>query len=293
MLFARIEYDASSVIFFALPRSMPMTDLNLNHCLEVAEDAARQAGAVLLDWQGRFETREKGPNDFVTDADFASQKVLEAALLGAFPTHGFLGEEDTGHSAAGGSLLSQPGPLWCVDPLDGTANYVHKLQTYAVSIALLVDGRPAVGVIFDPVLNELYSAIRGQGAWLNGKPLRVRNCQSAAEAMVAVSFSNVLTRDSVEITRFIEVLLTCRSVRRLGSAALNLAYLAAGRLDAYYASSVKAWDIAAGVLLVQEAGGMVTHMHGGPLELQKPAFLAVSTAELHSQMLPWMSHKQV
>ncbi len=263
-----------------------MADIDLQHGLEVAERAAREAGQVLLDWQGKFQTREKSTNDFVTDADFAAQKVIQEVLLGAFPDHGFLGEED--QPGVTRQALRQSKPVWVVDPLDGTANYVHRLQTYAVSIALVVDGQPKIGVIYDPILKESFTAIEGQGVWLNGGPLRTSGCEKAALAMLAVSFSNVLSRESVEITRFIDVLLATQSVRRLGSAALNLAYLAAGRLDAYYASSVKAWDVAAGILMVLEAGGHVTHLHGQPFDLELPAFLAASSKELHAELLPMM-----
>ena len=178
-----------------------MAELNLPECLQVAERAARAAGDVLLDWQGRFQTREKSPNDFVTDADFAAQQVIQSILLGEFPSHAFLGEEQV----APGDVkptLQQPGPIWVVDPLDGTANYVHRLQTYAVSIALVVDRQPLVGVIFDPILKEMFSSIAGRGAWLNGEPIKTSGCQKAADAMLAVSFSNVLSRDSAEISRF-------------------------------------------------------------------------------------------
>jgi myo-inositol-1(or 4)-monophosphatase len=283
-----VYWDAED--FLSVPHSCSiffMSEVDLPRCLEVAQNAAREAGQVLLDWQGRFETREKSTNDFVTDADFAAQKAIKEILLGAFPGHGFLGEEDQNGPPIAEALQTD-GPLWVVDPLDGTANYVHRLQTYAVSIALLSGGKPVVGVIYDPILKETFTAVRGQGAWLNGEAIRTSGCQDAAQAMLAVSFSNVLTRESPEISRFINILLATQSVRRLGSAALNLAYLATGRLDAYYASSVKVWDIAAGVLLVEEAGGIVTSMSGTPLNYAQPAFLAAASEKLHGQMLPWM-----
>ena len=249
--------------------------------LEVAVQAAKSAGEVLLDWQQRFTAREKGINDFVTDADFASQECIYRILMGEFSDHAFLGEEDLGNNVS----LSHDGPLWIVDPLDGTANYVHRLQTYAVSIALVVAGKIEVGVVYDPILRECYTAIRGGGAFLNDQPIRTSGCSLAAKGMIAVSFSNAVERGSVEIARFIEVLHHCQSVRRLGSAALNLAYVASGRLDAYFATSVKAWDIAAGVLFVEEAGGKVTNLTGQPLDLANPAFLATSSAEMHGEML--------
>lgn len=252
-----------------------------NQWLKVAQEAALQAGQVLLDWQRKFTTREKGTNDFVTDADFASQEAIYRHLMGNFSDHAFLGEEDLGKNAS----LSHPGPIWVVDPLDGTANYVHQLQTYAVSIALVLEGKVELGVVYDPILRECFTAVREGGAFLNGEPLRTSGCPSAAKGMIAVSFSNAVPRGSIEISRFIETLHTCQSVRRLGSAALNLAYVAAGRLDGYFATSVKAWDIAAGVLLVEEAGGKVTDLVGGPLDLARPAFLATASSAMHAEMI--------
>ena len=249
--------------------------------LEVSREAAQAAGEVLLSWRDRFSTREKGPRDLVTDADLAAQKIIESILLGAFPDHDFLGEE------------SDPRPTrptraeyrWIVDPLDGTANYVHRLQSFAVSIALEHRGRVILGVIYDPISREFYHAQAGQGAFLSGQPLVTSGCATTDQAMVAVSFPPLVSRDSIEIRRFVEALVECQSVRRLGSAALNLAYLAAGRLDAYWATSVKNWDIAAGILLVQEAGGVVSHIGGGELDLENPQFLASASRPLHDQIL--------
>lgn len=248
--------------------------------LEIAERAARVGGKILLDWRGKFQTRQKGRNDFVTDADFASQQAIREVVLGAFPEHEFLGEEDIGgESVRGGEFR------WLVDPLDGTANYVHQLQTFAVSIALEQRGRLIVGVIYDPVSDECFTAEAGGGAKLNGAPLRVSECRQLSDAMVAISFSNAVARDSVEITRFVETLLACQSIRRLGSAALNLAYIAAGRLDAYFATSVKIWDVAAGVLIVREAGGTVTALLGGELNLERPEFLASASGRLQQELV--------
>jgi myo-inositol-1(or 4)-monophosphatase len=174
---------------------------------------------------------------------------------------------------------------WIVDPLDGTANYVHRLQTYAVSIALQQGNHLVLGVVYDPVSEECFTAQRGEGARLNGLPLKTSECPRLDQAMIAVSFSANIERGSIEITRFIEALHSCRSVRRLGSAALNLAYLAAGRLDSYWATSVQAWDVAAGFLLVEEAGGKITALDGQPVELESPQFLATANPALHDLML--------
>ena len=256
----------------------------MDHFLTVCEQAARAGGKVLLDWQDRFTPREKAPRDLVTEADLASQQVIQDILLSAFPEHGFLGEEDAS-LAAGRKTPQNAEYRWIVDPLDGTQNYVHHLPAFAVSIALERQGELQVGVVYDPLTQECFSAAKGKGAFVNGKALKSSRCLVANEALVAFSFPSQVARDSIEIRRFIEAGIACQSLRRLGSAALNLAYVASGRLDAYWATSVKIWDVAAGVLLVQEAGGLVTALNGGVFELEKAHFLASATPPLHEEMI--------
>lgn len=253
---------------------------------EVCERAARAGGHLLLNYRSRFRVREKAPRDLVTDADLASQRAIRDIVLGAFPDHDFLGEEDDPAQAGRTASRTSDGrPRWIVDPLDGTANYVHGLQGFAVSIAVEQQGKLLAGTVFDPVSGECYTARAGQGAWLNGRPLKVSECVDLDQAMVAASFSPHVTRDSVEVRRFIDVLVSCQSVRRLGSCALNLSYVAAGRLDAYWTTSVKTWDVAAGALLVEEAGGLTTNMQGGRFDLDRPEFLSAGTSQLHSRLL--------
>jgi myo-inositol-1(or 4)-monophosphatase len=249
--------------------------------LTVGEQAAREAGQLLLEFQQRMVGREKGPRDLVSDADLASQRRIREILLAAFPAHDFLGEEEQSTTSAVGTS----GYRWIVDPLDGTTNYLHRLQTFAVSIALEHRGEVIAGIVFDPVGEECFSARRGEGAWLNGQRLQSSRCIHAESALVAASFSPLVDRHSFEVTRFLEALERCQGVRRLGSAALNLAYVAAGRLDAYWATSVKIWDVAAGVLLVREAGGIVTHIEGGALDLAVPELLASARSDLHREMI--------
>ena len=251
--------------------------------IKVCEQAARAGGDVLLKWQQRIQAREKGPKDLVTQADIESQEVIRGILLKAFPDHRFLGEEDphgeVGEPPAKGEYC------WVVDPLDGTANYVHGLQSFAVSIALRCGGDVVTGTVYDPIRDECYNAIRGEGAWLNGAAIAVSGCRVLEQALVAVSFPASVPRGCEEIAGFIEVLHRSRAVRRLGSAALNLSYLAAGRLDGYWASSVKIWDVAAGVLLVQEAGGVVSGPGGGQFDLDAPKLATAATSELHAEMI--------
>ena len=252
---------------------------------DVSDRAARLAGAVLLDWAGRFQVREKGRSDLVTEADLASQEVIRATLLGAFPKHGFLGEE------GGGKPSEDRGYRWIVDPLDGTTNYVHGIPNYSVSIALEQAGKLLVGTVFDPVSGECYSAAAGGGAFLNGRRISVSSVSRLDQAVVAMSFPPGLTRESAELTEFLQIILLAQSMRRFGSSALNLCFVAAGRFDAYWSSSAKIWDVAAGLLLVEEAGGVVRNRQGGPLLLDPPHFMSAATPELEAELTTALSAK--
>lgn len=259
---------------------MNASDPAVMHDFQTAcEQAARAGGAVLLDWAGRFSVREKGPADLVTEADEASQQVIRKLLLDRFPEHHFLGEEGPQPSMPPG------GYRWIVDPLDGTTNYVHGLPQYAVSVALECNKALLSGAVFDPVANECFTAAAGQGAFLNGRPLRVSAAAAASDALVAGSLPPRLDRTSKEVAAFVEMLLTAQSVRRMGSTALNLCYVAAGRFDGTWATETKSWDVAAGVLLVREAGGIVTAVDGRPFDIDAPRFLASSTRNLHTELL--------
>jgi myo-inositol-1(or 4)-monophosphatase len=252
--------------------------------LAPCEQAARLGGRELLRWQGKFQWREKSKKDLVTEADLASQQAIQAFVAAEFPDHDFLGEEDEGAVDFAGKQARKPF-RWLVDPLDGTANYVHGLPNYAVSVAIEYAGNVVCGVVYDPNADECFAAARGQGATLNGKRVSVSGCQHLEEALVAASFAPNVRRGSPEIARFVEVLVRCQSMRRLGSAALNLCYVGAGRLDSYWATSVKIWDVAAGMLFVQEAGGTVTSMDGSPVSLAHPEMLASATSPLHAELL--------
>jgi myo-inositol-1(or 4)-monophosphatase len=257
----------------------------MSHYLKVCEQAARAGGAVLLDWVDRFAVREKGPADLVTEADLASQQAVKEILLGTFPEHGFLGEE-------GGDPLAHRPYRWIVDPLDGTTNYVHQVPQYAVSVALEHEGELVVGTVFDPVSGECFTAEAGKGAFLNGKRLQVSNVENLAQALVVASFPAKVRRGAAEIDDFVEVLLEAQALRRTGSAALNLSYVAAGRFDAYWATETKIWDVAAGFLLIQEAGGVVTDLTGGPYVLDRPRFVAAATGPLHASLVEILARRR-
>jgi len=258
--------------------------------IEVATRAARAAGKLLVEMQAGITVREKGPKDLVTEADLAAQELIRGILLEEFPDHEFVGEEDDLPPMQPHSGQSRC--RWIVDPLDGTTNYVHRLQTFAVSIAVECGGVMQAGVVYDPVMDECFTATAGGGAFLNGQPIQTSPCTLLEKTLAAASFSTKLDPQSPEIARFVRMLLECRAVRRLGSAALNLCYVASGRLDAYWATSVKPWDVAAGVLIVQEAGGAVSHIDNVPYSVTDPRFAAAATHELHQVMMPVLKEPQ-
>ncbi|MAT72003.1 MAG: inositol monophosphatase [Planctomycetaceae bacterium] len=247
--------------------------------LSVCEAAARAGAEELLAHVGQFGVREKSPADFVTDADLASQRAVFNVLREAFPDHGLLGEESP-----------QPSELdkdycWVVDPLDGTTNYVHQFPCYATSVAVARRGELLAGVVLDPLRNECFAAAAGQGATLNGEPLRVTDAANLQSAMVAVSFPYGMTHDSPDLVSFVDIAPRCQAVRRTGSAALNLAYVACGRLDAHWACEINPWDAAAGVLLIREAGGTVSGCDGRPFVLAEADYLTAATPGLHEELL--------
>jgi len=246
---------------------------------KLAEEAARAGGRVLLSWVGRFGVREKGPADLVTEADLASQEAIRAILLGAHPDHAFIGE------ATSAPVDNETEYCWIVDPLDGTTNYVHQLPHYAVSIALVQRGRPIAAAILDPVHEECFTAARGQGAWLNGQPIRTSGVGELSQALIAASFAAKIDAHSPELDQFVAALYQAQAMRRTGSAALNMAYVAAGRFDAFWALSTKAWDVAAGALLIEEAGGVVSGTDGQPLDLRFPHPVASASPALHASFL--------
>jgi myo-inositol-1(or 4)-monophosphatase len=243
-----------------------------------------------LDWRGRFDVREKGPADLVTQADVSSQQAIREIVLGEFPHHAFLGEEDPAGTRTDAEFL------WVVDPLDGTTNYVHGLPNYCTSVALRrrdpTSGAEEViaATVFDPVMEECFTATPGNGAWLNGRPIHASQVADLSQALVAASFPARVDRDSPEVVDLLNILPHCQAFRRMGSAALNLCYVAAGRLDAYWSTSTKIWDIAAGVLLVREAGGIVTAPGGRPLDLIRGHFVAAANRQLHEQLCRVLAH---
>jgi myo-inositol-1(or 4)-monophosphatase len=251
----------------------------MDRFLEICEQAARAGGQVLLDWIGRFETREKAPADLVTEADVASQEEIRRILLGRYPSHHFVGEEGSAKTSSSSEFR------WIVDPLDGTTNYVHQIPMYCTSIGLERSGELICGVVFDPVSRECFTAELGGGAHLNGKKLSTSKVERMEDSVVAVSFPPRVGRDSREIEEFSRAITVCQAVRRTGSTALNLCYVAAGRFDAYWGNNSKPWDVAAGAIIVRESGGVVSNYSGVGLNIDHPQFVAAANPAMHAQMV--------
>jgi myo-inositol-1(or 4)-monophosphatase len=249
--------------------------------LQTCEAAARAGGYQLQALRGQFQTRVKGPADLVTDADEASQEAVRRVIANRFPDHVFIGEE-----RPVGELLGATEQLtWIVDPLDGTTNYVHGYPQYAVSVALVRGRELLAGVIYDPVNEQCFVAGSGRGATCNGVLMNTSKVVAIDEALVAVSLPARVVRDSPDLLDFDQAAQVCQAVRRSGSAALNFAYVAKGALDAFWATQTHPWDVAAGVLLVREAGGMVTSRSGGEFNLWDPHFVAAANRDLHAKVL--------
>jgi myo-inositol-1(or 4)-monophosphatase len=216
----------------------------------------------------------------VTDADVASQNAIEKVIREAFPEHGFLGEESPDRTQL------EQAYCWIADPLDGTTNYVHGFPFYAVSVAVAHEGQLAAGVVLDPLTGDCFTAARGFGSKLNGNQIRVSRCTQLEQSLVAVSFPPNPKPDAPDILAFMRVSPICQAVRRTGSAALNLAYVACGRLDAHWAHYIHPWDSAAGILLIEEAGGIVASYSGEPYQVKDGNYCVASTRELFDEVLP-------
>jgi myo-inositol-1(or 4)-monophosphatase len=222
---------------------------------------------------------KKGAIDLVTEVDLAVEEMFRELIGQRFPGHDILGEE------LGGSSTVPAGPCWVFDPIDGTTNFAHGLPIFCASLALEIDGVPEVAAVYDPTRRELFTAERGAGAFLNGLPIKVSARADIVEAMLVTGFPyDVHTRVEEIVGLFGAFVGKARAVRRLGSAAIDLCYVAAGRMDGFWESDLKAWDIAGGALVVSEAGGTVSGMAGEPFSSRGRHVLA-SNGLLHEQML--------
>lgn len=250
--------------------------------LEAALEAAWVAGEELRDaFGGEREIRYKGEVDLVTDADERAERTIRESLRGAFPDYGILAEE-SGQTAGGGEAR------WIVDPLDGTTNFAHGLPIFSVSVALERSGELVLGVVYAPMTGETFVAERGAGATLNGEPLSTSDAAELGEALLVTGLPYDRADMPLAIELFGNLALVSRGIRRLGSAALDLCYVAAGRLDAYFERGIHAWDIAAGIVILEEAGGRVSDYSGHEPDLEGGEIVA-SNGPLHEPLVEVLS----
>jgi myo-inositol-1(or 4)-monophosphatase len=246
--------------------------------LDTAIDIAREASALLNDYaRQRVGFELKGDHDLVTVADRASEELIVRRLQAEYPDHHIMGEE-------GGVREGSSDYYWYVDPLDGTTNFAHGFPAYNVNIGLEYKGEMIAGVTADPTRNEFFTAERGSGAFLNGERIHVSKAARLTDALAATGFPSRKRHQNINVHFFHQVSMVTHGVRRPGAAALDLAYVACGRLDFFWEFSLNPWDVAAGILLVREAGGSVTDMRGGPVKLRAENILADNSL-LHQEVL--------
>jgi myo-inositol-1(or 4)-monophosphatase len=251
----------------------------MSEILKMAEAIARQAGGVLMSGYGNVHhVQQKGVIDLVTEYDKRSEEVILSFLQREFPDHAFLAEES-------GSNKTVSEYQWVIDPLDGTTNFAHALPIFSVSIGLLKNNEPVLGVVYDPFRDEMFSAEAGRGATLNDQPIHVSSRSELGQAVISTGFPyDVRTNPRNNLAQFVQFQLRTQAVRHLGSAALDCTWTAMGRLDGYWEFGVQAWDIAAGVLIAREAGANVVFVGGDGSFLSTNSIL-VSNGLLHEQML--------
>lgn len=249
--------------------------------LETAIQAARAAGRILVErLPAEREVHVKGLRDIVTDADLAAEEAIVQTIRARFPEHALLTEE-------GGESTRDAAYVWVVDPLDGTTNYSRRFPIFSVSVGLVHQGELAVGVVYDPLADRLFAAERGRGATLNGAALHVSRIDRVGGTVVGLDWARSQDNRHEIVARLDRVAPACGTLRGIGSAALGLCYVSAGWLDAYFHIGLKPWDMAAGLLLIQEAGGRVTDLQGRPWQPWVPRVLG-SNGRVHQALLQLM-----
>jgi myo-inositol-1(or 4)-monophosphatase len=250
-----------------------------------AVDLARKSGALLKEkFNQKHEIHYKGEINLVTEADKMSEDLIITAISRSFPDHGILSEESP--------VITGVGKLrWIIDPLDGTTNYAHGYPVFCVSIALENEGTIVLGVIYDPMREEMFVAVRGGGLYLNEKKLRVSDVSDLSRSLLVTGFPYDIRESKDNNLNFFNAMaINVQAIRRAGAAALDLAYLAAGRFDGFWELKLKPWDTAAGCLMVEEAGGVISDIAGSKWHLQSPNLLA-SNGLIHQQMISVLSSK--
>jgi len=247
--------------------------------LDLLESLARQAGEILRKGQEQnFGVSFKGEIDLVTEIDHLSEAFLLGEIGRMFPTHHVISEEV-------GEVPGDCDYLWYIDPIDGTVNYAHKIPLFTVSIAYQEHGQVRLGVVYEPMRDECFSAQRGKGAWLNGQQIHVSTQTSLNQSLLVTGFPyDIRTNPQNNLDHYTRFSLRAQAVRRLGSAALDLCYVAAGRVDGFWEIRIKAYDIAAGGLIAEEAGARVTNIQGGANYLADPVSILAAPPEVHAQM---------
>ena len=250
--------------------------------LETATEIVLRAGEIqMARRESGFRVAKKGAIDLVTEVDLECERMCRAVIAERFPEHDILAEE----LSSGPAEAARASHRWVFDPLDGTTNYAHGLPIFCSSLALEIDGRREVGAVYDPTRRELFTAERGGGAFLNGAPLQISGTTELLDALLVTGFPyDVHTQGEDLVGLFGAFLSKARAVRRLGSAALDLCYVAAGRFESFWEQHLRPWDVAAGALIVTEAGGRVTGMDGSPFD-PVAAHLVASNGHVHEQML--------
>lgn len=258
-----------------------LTALTPARLRDAACDYAREAGALVLQGYGRIHAPErKGRIDLVTEYDRRSEARLLELIARDFPGHAVLAEESGAHEKG-----AEAPARWIIDPLDGTTNFAHNYPFFAVSVGVEVGGAVVAGAVYDPVADEMFAAARGEGASMNGTRIHVSACEQIEDALLVTGFPyDVREHPERHLPLFQDFLLRAQGIRRDGSAALNLCYLAMGRFDGFWEGHLAPWDLAAGTLIVAEAGGTLTDYTGGPLDIRGKQVCAAGAA-LHARML--------
>ncbi|MBW1841395.1 MAG: inositol monophosphatase [Deltaproteobacteria bacterium] len=247
--------------------------------------AAYKGGSVLRSHLGRLSNvKKKGPIDLVTDADTGSEKVIIETIARAFPDHAILAEES-------GLKQGKSDLTWIIDPLDGTTNFTHQLDLFSVSIACALKGDIVVGIVFLPTTGQLFAAAKGKGATLNGRAIKVSTADTVSESLLVTGFPYDHQKIHGEIMqRFSNCLKVSQGVRRLGSAAIDLCFVACGRFEAFWEQNLKPWDTAAGILIAEEAGAVITDFSNSPFTIDKKEILATN-GKIHDEMISLMEIK--
>jgi myo-inositol-1(or 4)-monophosphatase len=261
--------------------------MDIQHIRRTAIGAAYKSGEILKSFLGgHFDVHKKGVKDLVTQADMQSEKVIVDTIKQAFPDHAILAEES---GASQGDQRNQ----WVVDPLDGTINFAHHLPFFSISIAFVHDGKTLMGVVFNPLNGELFSALAGRGAELNDETIAVSTTRDIGDCLLATGFPyDVLTTFDFVTLRFERCLKHAQGIRRFGSAALDLCYVACGRFDGFWEQSLNPWDTAAGALIATEAGAVVTDFSNAPYTIDRRDILATN-GSIHQEMVSLLDTKDV